>query len=103
MSLEVAFLRDIVEHPDDDAPRAAYADWLMEQSDPIRCARGEFIAVQCHLARDHERVGPRPQWKDQRRKLFRDHANEWLGMGLKVLRNYEFSRGFLHQAMVDPL
>ena len=40
--------------PDDDAPRLVYADWLTERGVP----RGEFIALQCELARgvaDRER------------------------------------------------
>jgi uncharacterized protein (TIGR02996 family) len=47
MSLEKAFLSDIVEHPDDDAPRLVYADWLQDNGDPIRA---EFIRVQSRLA-----------------------------------------------------
>jgi uncharacterized protein (TIGR02996 family) len=36
---EQAFLRAILERPDDDAPRLIYADWLEERGDP----RGEFL------------------------------------------------------------
>jgi uncharacterized protein (TIGR02996 family) len=43
---EEAFLRAIVENPDDDTPRLVFADWLDEHDDP----RGEFIRVQCQLA-----------------------------------------------------
>lgn len=42
------FLQDIIEHPDDDFPRLAYADWLNDQGDE---ARAEFIRVQCKLAK----------------------------------------------------
>lgn len=42
-----AFLRAILENPDDDAPRLVFADWLDERQDP----RGQFIRVQCALAR----------------------------------------------------
>jgi uncharacterized protein (TIGR02996 family) len=38
MSLEQAFLSDIVEHPDDDAPRLIFADWLDEQGEADRAA-----------------------------------------------------------------
>jgi uncharacterized protein (TIGR02996 family) len=41
------FLDDIREHPEDDAPRLVYADWLEENGDPVRA---EFIRVQCRLA-----------------------------------------------------
>jgi uncharacterized protein (TIGR02996 family) len=33
-----AFLRDIVEHPDDDAPRLIYADWLEERGEAERAS-----------------------------------------------------------------
>src|SRR5262249_28449408 len=42
------FLRDIVAHPEDSAPRLIYADWLEENGD---AARAELIRVQCELAR----------------------------------------------------
>ncbi len=47
------FLADICEHPDDDTPRLIYADWLDDQGDRDR---GEFIRVQCEMAR--RRAGP---------------------------------------------
>jgi uncharacterized protein (TIGR02996 family) len=46
MTQEEAFLRAIIDHPADDAPRLIYADWLDERGDP----RGEFIRVLCALA-----------------------------------------------------
>jgi uncharacterized protein (TIGR02996 family) len=48
MSDNTAFLRAIIEHPDDDGPRLVYADWLDEQG---QAARAELIRVQCELAR----------------------------------------------------
>jgi uncharacterized protein (TIGR02996 family) len=39
-------LDEVLAHPDDDAPRLVYADWLTTQDDP----RGVFIAEQCRLA-----------------------------------------------------
>jgi uncharacterized protein (TIGR02996 family) len=48
MTQHAGFLQDIIEHPEDDAPRLIYADWLEEHGDPDR---GEFIRVQCRLAR----------------------------------------------------
>lgn len=47
MSIADAFLADIIEHPDDDAPRLIYADWLDDNGDP---ARAEFIRTQVALA-----------------------------------------------------
>lgn len=57
MNPHEAFLRAIIESPDDDAPRLMFADWLDEHGDE---ARAEFIRVQCRLAtmdeHDPERV-----------------------------------------------
>jgi uncharacterized protein (TIGR02996 family) len=39
-------LAAILEAPDDDAPRLAYAEWLKQKGD----ARGELIVIQCALA-----------------------------------------------------
>jgi uncharacterized protein (TIGR02996 family) len=44
---EQAFLRAIVENPEDDALRLIFADWLDERDDP----RAAFIRTQCQLAR----------------------------------------------------
>jgi uncharacterized protein (TIGR02996 family) len=44
---ERAFIRTIVENPDDDTARLVFADWLDERDDP----RGPFIRTQCELAR----------------------------------------------------
>ena len=46
--MEIAFLRSIIEQPDDDAPRLIYADWLDEQGNSDRA---EFIRLQCGNAR----------------------------------------------------
>jgi uncharacterized protein (TIGR02996 family) len=98
VSLEEAFLRDIVEHPDDDAPRLGYADWLMEHGDEARQARGEFIAVQCALARDEGRGDDRERWKRRQRGLLRKHRKDWLAGPNTLLGAWEFRRGFLDRA-----
>jgi uncharacterized protein (TIGR02996 family) len=103
VSLEEAFLRDIVEHPDDDAPRLAYADWLQEQADSGRQARGEFIAVQCAVRRDEERGQFRKEMKKRQRELFLQHRAAWLpettvtGPRHKI----EYSRGFVESVQLD--
>jgi uncharacterized protein (TIGR02996 family) len=40
-----AFLRAVRDHPDEDAPRLVFADWLDDSGDPL----GEFIRVQFAL------------------------------------------------------
>ena len=70
-----ALLRTIRERPDDDGPRLVYADWLEEHGDP----RGEFIRIQCQLAK-------LPPWDPRRRALEEREADllavhdyDWLG------------------------
>src|SRR5262249_42472635 len=92
--LEAAFLRSIRETPDDVTPRLVYADWLQENGDP---ERGEFIQVQCQLAR--------PDLEEPQRRLLGERAGEllaknctaWLAMLPGFLRRMhpEFSRGFV--------
>ena len=50
MSDDDGFLATIIAHPEDDAPRLVYADWLEERGDEVSVARSEFIRVQCELA-----------------------------------------------------
>lgn len=44
---EEAFLREIADRPDEDAPRLVLADWFDDNGDPDRA---EFIRAQCKLA-----------------------------------------------------
>jgi uncharacterized protein (TIGR02996 family) len=55
MTPEDAFVVDILEHPDDDAPRLILADWLEDRGEPGDADRAEFIRVQCRRA--HLQVG----------------------------------------------
>jgi uncharacterized protein (TIGR02996 family) len=76
MSQDDAFLREIIEHPDEDAPRLAYANYLEKHGD---ADRAEFIRVQCErsrLWRDD------PRWLDlaeRERALLGRCAWKWLG------------------------
>jgi uncharacterized protein (TIGR02996 family) len=57
MDHHAAFLADICERPEDDAPRLIYADWLEEQGGADYEARAEFIRVQIALTQPSD--GPR--------------------------------------------
>jgi uncharacterized protein (TIGR02996 family) len=50
VSPEEAFRADMIEHPDDDAPRLIFADWLEERGGEGDAERAEFIRVQYELA-----------------------------------------------------
>jgi uncharacterized protein (TIGR02996 family) len=91
MSDHDAFLRGILENPDDDSPRLVYADWLEERADP----RAEFIRVQCELAK----LPPDdPKWDalEQREwDLLRQHESAWTADLKSTVTDWQFHRGFV--------
>jgi uncharacterized protein (TIGR02996 family) len=93
MTHDEAFLQDIIEHPDDDAPRLIYADWL---DDHGQSARGEFIRVQCELARLPEGDERRAVLAGRETDLLEAHESEWTARlaGWGVERP-EFRRGLV--------
>lgn len=83
-----ALLAAIYAHPEDDAPRIVYADWLQERDD----VRGEFIALQ---------LQPTAESRKRERALVKQHRKAWLGPLATVLRGeVEFRRGFPASATV---
>jgi uncharacterized protein (TIGR02996 family) len=93
-----AILGTICDHPDDNAPRLVYADWLDENGDP---ERAEFIRWQIEIAnldptsKRYEEIFPK-----MRAKLSRK-GKEWAGnitnrIGQQIL----FRRGFIEQISV---
>jgi uncharacterized protein (TIGR02996 family) len=70
----LAFLQDIKQNPDDDTPRLILADWLEEHGDP----RGEFVRVQCELARHPAKVRWDADLKVRERELLAHFEREWL-------------------------
>jgi uncharacterized protein (TIGR02996 family) len=80
MHEDEAFLRAIIEAPDDDTPRLIYADWLEERGVP----RAEFIRIQCALAnlpvRDPDKAALRIRARlcHGSQELLAQHEDEWL-------------------------
>src|SRR5438045_2176597 len=91
MSNTAPFLRAIWDTPHDDGPRLIYADWLEERGDP----RGEFIRVQCELARRGAQDTARLRARE--RKLAEAHAKDWLGPLWGMQKNPVFRRGFIEE------
>ncbi|OAI49611.1 hypothetical protein AYO44_06300 [Planctomycetaceae bacterium SCGC AG-212-F19] len=86
-----AFLQGILQHPDDDAPRLVYADWLDEHTDP----RGEFIRVQCELAK---LPVDDPRWDELEQRewdLLRANEAEWTKDIKSIVTDWKFHRGFV--------
>jgi uncharacterized protein (TIGR02996 family) len=98
MTYEAAFLQAICEAPDDDGLRLIFADWLEEHDDP----RGEFIRLQCALARltgDDPRQAP---LRRRERELLARHENEWAGPLADRVAGWEFRRGFVEKVVLTP-
>jgi uncharacterized protein (TIGR02996 family) len=96
MTHEEAFLQALLENPGDDLPRLVYADWLIERGDP----RGEFVHVQCLLARLVGNDSRRPQLETRERELLDRHQDAWLGPLRPLLSAWTFRRGFLAAVVV---
>jgi uncharacterized protein (TIGR02996 family) len=91
------FLEDITAHPDDDAPRLIFADWLEEKGDSDRA---EFIRVQIERARLPAWDARQVRLRLRERELSEQHGQKWK----KELPNIEgvsweeFRRGFVAMA-----
>jgi uncharacterized protein (TIGR02996 family) len=51
MNEEEALLQAVLEHPDDDGPRLAYAEWAERQPEESIRARAAFIRAQIAILR----------------------------------------------------
>jgi uncharacterized protein (TIGR02996 family) len=93
MPLEDAFLADILEHPDDDAPRLVFADWLDDHGE---AERAEFIRLQCELARLGEDDPRRPALTRREAGLLARHRRAWAApAALGGASGPVFRRGFI--------
>jgi uncharacterized protein (TIGR02996 family) len=92
MAIEDAFLHEILAHPDDDAPRLIYADWLDEHNDP----RGEFIRIQCALAQLSDEDPHRWPLEQREQELLREHEAKWLPKDMGQAQCI-FRRGFVEE------
>src|SRR5205814_2983442 len=88
---DAAFLRAIRDRPDDDLPRLVYADYLDERGDP----RGEFIRLQCEVARAD---GSPPRARELVRRgaeLLDRYDAAWAGLLAEAAYQATFHRGFV--------
>jgi len=90
-----AFLQAILDHPEADAPRLVYADWLEEQGEPL----AELVRVQCQLARLGESDPTRDRLLDRQEKLLEHFGALWSGPLQELGLAGRFDRG-LHEVTV---
>jgi uncharacterized protein (TIGR02996 family) len=94
MTTDEAFIQAIRAEPDDDALRLIYADWLQEQDDPACQDRGEFIRVQCQLARMWSEQAGWLELKKRERSLLARYWDAWIGpLRTIVGSTWELQRG----------
>jgi uncharacterized protein (TIGR02996 family) len=103
MTHDDAFLRDVLDHPDDDAPRLIYADWLEEHG---YAARAEFIRVQCELAargpaRSREELQARRALGARKEALLERHGAAWAAPLCGLAGEWTFRRGFVEEVAAD--
>jgi uncharacterized protein (TIGR02996 family) len=92
MSTEQAFLDDILAHPDEDAPRLIFADWLEDHGDEVRA---RFIRLQCRLARMDDTHPERGSLLAEVQDLVRSHGPGWAGALRGRVDEWQFRRGFV--------
>jgi len=98
MDTEAAFLEDIAAAPLDDVPRLIYADWLQDQDDPVRAARGEFIRAQIEADRLQAAGTDLDTWAElaaRAGRLQTEYQARWLGKVCSPRIRWVFKRGFL--------
>ncbi|QJX00790.1 hypothetical protein FTUN_8428 [Frigoriglobus tundricola] len=99
MSDRQALIEAIREHPEDDTPRLVLADWYDESGES---ARGEFVRVQCELARLDPASARYPELHVRQLQLLAEHEAEWLGEWSERLVRWEFRRGMLDEVAIRP-
>jgi uncharacterized protein (TIGR02996 family) len=92
-----AFLRDVIDHPDDDGPRLVYADWLDEHDDP----RGEFIRIQCQRTRLDEDDPRQEKLKAREFELSGEHEEGWDPEVRALAERVQYRRGFVECVEFD--
>src|SRR5262249_41526497 len=93
-----AFLRAVLEDPDNDSTRLVYADWLEERGD----MRGEFIRVQCalrRLARDDP--GRLPLRQREQALLTDENWSLWGGAFRPYAYSWEFRGGLVEKLWIS--
>lgn len=98
-----AFIRDILEHPDDETPLVIFADWLDDQDNPKDAAQAEIIRLQCQYARlsDDSDSEERQRIRQRLFEIEREHEDfqgtEWMKGGFRREKHMRIDE-FIEQA-----
>lgn len=94
MAEERGLLRAIIDSPDVDAPRLAYADWLEAKGEP---ERAEFIRVQCALDPLPADDPQRPALQAREAELLERFGWTWAEEFGTDITEWVFRRGFIER------
>ena len=98
MARNDVLLRAIIDQPDEDTPRLAYADWLDENGDSeADGARAEFIRAQVALAAAPAEALGRDALAARERELLDQFGWEWAMDFGRDISAWEFRRGFIER------
>jgi uncharacterized protein (TIGR02996 family) len=109
MTTADVFMADILDRPDDDAPRLIFADWLEDNG---QADRAEFIRLQCAIQTGalHDRAvqllrAHWEEWAGPLRELVGSNASRmnqgWLLGGMHREDVRRFRRGFVESLTLD--
>lgn len=113
MTNERDLFNAIVENPDDIALRLIYADWCDERGDE----RGEFIRIQCELARQSNSAAATQALQQRQAQLLDQYRRDWNGAVHRrlaktpvcnrvhtrrgAIRRWEYRRGFVEFVVLE--
>lgn len=98
MTDEATLLKAVLDAPDDDAPRLAYAQWSDAQGDAVSVARGELIRAQIdlmHTSPEVIKAGRAFVVQHRIKALIDRHGASWAGAIAGWVDAYHFVRGFV--------
>jgi uncharacterized protein (TIGR02996 family) len=97
---EAGFRLDIAEHPQDDAPRWIFADWLEDHGDE---AQAEFIRIQLRRAQLPPDAEEQPALARREAELLATYEVRWVGDLADVCTGWSFQRGMIEKVQVVQL
>jgi uncharacterized protein (TIGR02996 family) len=98
MTYQDPLLCAILDDPDDDSLRLAYADALEERGNP----RGEFIRIQCALVWTAADDPSRPCLEQREKQLLSAYEVDWVRPLAHLVDAWEFCRGFIEKVTMRP-
>jgi uncharacterized protein (TIGR02996 family) len=95
-----AFMRAIIDRPDDDSPRLIYADWLEENGET---ERAEFIRLQCARSSARTQTSVRPEAVLREMDLLEHYQAQWTPRIAQLAKSLQasFNRGFIEHVLVE--